>query len=345
MLRLDPGRGPHPHRPRIQGLGGRRRIQRRPRPAQVLRPAHRRLHRLRRQRRRPADRGLRPAGRRRDRLHPVARRRRHRPLRPQRAQLHRARLRDPRRGRDPRPGPHRRQPAQARRLRLGPPLRQARRPLVPHRRHLRRAVRDDRGLTIEAVKAAHRHGTIVSYDLNYRPSLWKSIGGLAKAARGQPRDRQVCRRHDRQRGGLHGLASASRSRAPTHNSPTSRPTAFKTDDRKAVADFPNFKVVGDHAAQGDHRHRQRLERDLLRRRAFYESRAYPDLEILDRVGGGDSFASGLVYGFLKTGDPQKAVDYGAAHGALAMTTPATLRWPRSRRSKRSWAGGSARVVR
>ena len=46
----------------------------------------------------------------------------------------------------------------------------------------------------------------------------------------------------------------------------------------------------------------------------------PDLQILDRVGGGDSFASGLIYGLMTAGDPQKAVDYGAAHGALAMTT-------------------------
>jgi len=54
---------------------------------------------------------------------------------------------------------------------------------------------------------------------------------------------------------------------------------------------------------------------------FYESRKYPGLEILDRVGGGDSFASGLIFGLLETGDLATAVEYGAAHGALAMTTP------------------------
>ena len=78
---------------------------------------------------------------------------------------------------------------------------------------------------------------------------------------------------------------------------------------------------------------------------FYESRQYPDLEILDRVGGGDSFASGFIYGLLTTGDAQKAVDYGAAHGALAMTTPGDTSMATKAEVEKLMKGGGARVQR
>jgi 2-dehydro-3-deoxygluconokinase len=78
---------------------------------------------------------------------------------------------------------------------------------------------------------------------------------------------------------------------------------------------------------------------------FYESRAYPALEILDRVGGGDSFASGFIYGFLTGGDAQQAVEYGAAHGALAMTTPGDTSMASKEEVERLLKGGGARVQR
>ncbi|MGO9246298.1 MAG: PfkB family carbohydrate kinase, partial [Verrucomicrobiia bacterium] len=78
---------------------------------------------------------------------------------------------------------------------------------------------------------------------------------------------------------------------------------------------------------------------------FYESRKYSDLEILDRVGGGDSFASGFIYGLMTSGDPQKAVDYGAAHGALAMTTPGDTSMATQKEVEKIIGGGSARVQR
>ena len=78
---------------------------------------------------------------------------------------------------------------------------------------------------------------------------------------------------------------------------------------------------------------------------FYESKKYPDLEILDRVGGGDSFACGLIYGLMTTGDPQKAVDYGAAHGALAMTTPGDTSMATKDEVEKLMKGGGARVQR
>ena len=78
---------------------------------------------------------------------------------------------------------------------------------------------------------------------------------------------------------------------------------------------------------------------------FYDSRMYPELEILDRVGGGDSFASGLIYGFLAFNDPKKAVEYGAAHGALASTTPGDTSMATCKEVEKQIAGGGARVVR
>jgi 2-dehydro-3-deoxygluconokinase len=70
-----------------------------------------------------------------------------------------------------------------------------------------------------------------------------------------------------------------------------------------------------------------------------------NLEIFDRVGGGDSFASGLIYGFLTGRNPQDAVNYGAAHGALAMTTPGDTSMATCKEVEKIMAGGSARVVR
>jgi 2-dehydro-3-deoxygluconokinase len=78
---------------------------------------------------------------------------------------------------------------------------------------------------------------------------------------------------------------------------------------------------------------------------FFESRKYSDLEILDRVGGGDSFASGFIYGLMATGDPQKAVEYGAAHGALAMTTPGDTSMASKEEVEKLMQGGGARVQR
>ena len=78
---------------------------------------------------------------------------------------------------------------------------------------------------------------------------------------------------------------------------------------------------------------------------IYMSKAYDGLEIMDRVGGGDSFASGLVYGLMTTGDPEKAVNYGAAHGALAMTTPGDTSMASVKEVEALMGGAGASVTR
>ena len=175
-------------------------------------------------------------------------------------------------------------------------------------------------VTLEAVKAAREHGTIVSYDLNYRPSLWKSIGGLAKA---QEVNREIAGFVDVMIGNEEDFTACLGLEVKGMDEKISHieVDAFKAMIEQAVKEFPNFKVTATTLRNVHTATVNDWGAIVWYGGKFYQSQDYPRLEIMDRVGGGDSFASGLIYGFLKTGDPQKAVEYGAAHGALAMTTP------------------------
>jgi 2-dehydro-3-deoxygluconokinase len=121
--------------------------------------------------------------------------------------------------------------------------------------------------------------------------------------------------------------------------------AFKAMIERAVADFPNFKVAATTLRRVITATKNDWSAVLWHDGTFYDSRKYPELEILDRVGGGDSFASGLTFGFLEFNDPQKAVEYGAAHGALASTTPGDTSMATRKEVEKQIAGGGARVVR
>jgi len=199
-------------------------------------------------------------------------------------------------------------------------------------------------LTIEAVKAAARHGTIVSYDLNYRPSLWKAIGGQARA---REVNREIARHVDVMIGNEEDFTACLGFEVEGMDANLTKieTDAFKAMIQQAVAAFPNFKV----AATTLRKVRTATVNDwsaiCYHDGRFFESRKYPELEILDRVGGGDSFASGLIYGFLKANDPQQAVEYGAAHGALAMTTPGDTSMATLKEVEKVMGGGGARVVR
>ncbi len=199
-------------------------------------------------------------------------------------------------------------------------------------------------LTIEAVKAAQQHGTIVSYDLNYRPSLWKSIGGQSKA---REINREIAKYVDVMIGNEEDFTACLgfEVEGMDHNLTKIETDAFKGMIKKAVAEFPNFKVAATTLRKVITATKNDWSAICYHNGKFYESRPHPALEILDRVGGGDSFASGLIYGFLKTNDAQKAVDYGAAHGALAMTTPGDTSMATVKEVEKVMGGGSARVVR
>ena len=199
-------------------------------------------------------------------------------------------------------------------------------------------------VTIEAVKAATKHGTVVSYDLNYRPSLWKSIGGLAKA---QEVNREIAKHVDVMIGNEEDFtASLGFEVAGVDHAISAIETdAFKQMIETAVREFPNFKVAATTLRRVITATKNDWSAICWHDGKFHDSRKYPELEILDRVGGGDSFASGLAFGFLEFNCPQKAVEYGAAHGALASTTPGDTSMATRAEVEKQIQGGGARVVR
>lgn len=199
-------------------------------------------------------------------------------------------------------------------------------------------------LVLECAQAARKHGTIVSYDLNYRPSLWKSIGGQQRA---QEVNRQIAGYVDVMIGNEEDFTACLDFQVEGADEHLLRidVTAFKLMIETAVQTFPNFKATATTLRAAKTATVNDWAAIAWMNGTFFESRQYPDLEILDRVGGGDSFASGFIYGLMTTGDPQKAVDYGAAHGALAMTTPGDASMATMDEVEKLMKGGGARVQR
>jgi 2-dehydro-3-deoxygluconokinase len=174
-------------------------------------------------------------------------------------------------------------------------------------------------VAMEAIKAARKHGTVVSYDLNYRASLWQSIGGKKRA---QEVNRGLAPLIDVMLGNEEDFSAALGFEVAGLDEHISKieTASFKQMIEKAVEEFP-FKVVATTLRKAVTATRNDWGAICWQDGKFYESRRYDNLEIFDRVGGGDSFASGLIYGFLSGQAAQWAVECGAAHGALAMTTP------------------------
>jgi 2-dehydro-3-deoxygluconokinase len=199
-------------------------------------------------------------------------------------------------------------------------------------------------VVIEAVKAAKKHGTIVSYDLNYRPSLWKSIGGHEKA---QSVNREIAKYVDVMIGNEEDFTACLgfEVEGVDENISSIEVDSFKKMISQAVKDFPNFKATATTLRTVKSATVNSWGAICWCGGEFYDATHRVDLEILDRVGGGDSFASGLIYGFLTTGDPGQAVNYGAAHGALAMTTPGDTSMATLAEVEKIVSGGGARVVR
>jgi len=168
--------------------------------------------------------------------------------------------------------------------------------------------------------AAKGAGTVVSYDLNYRPSLWKSVGGKLRA---QEMNRRIAPLIDVMLGNEEDFTAAlgfSVSGLDEHHSTLDR-DGFKRMIETVVKEFPNLGVIATtlrHAKTATINDWGAL---CCFDGQFYEARMRENLEVYDRVGGGDSFASGLIYGVLSGKEPQWSVECGAAHGALAMTTP------------------------
>ena len=198
---------------------------------------------------------------------------------------------------------------------------------------------------LAAVTTAKKHGTVVSYDLNYRPSLWKSIGGQARA---QEVNREIARHVDVMIGNEEDFTAALGFdvEGVDENLCELEADAFAAMIEKVSNCFENLGVVATtmravQTASVNDWGAMAWSRDS----GVVQARHRDQLEILDRVGGGDSFASGLVFGLMSGETLQTAVDYGAAHGALAMTTPGDTSMATSAEVLKLAAGGGARVQR
>ncbi len=172
----------------------------------------------------------------------------------------------------------------------------------------------------EAMEEAKKAGTIISYDLNYRASLWKSIGGKAKA---QEVNRRLAPLVDVMLGNEEDFTAALGFPVAGLDEQHSKldATGFEQMIANVVKEYPSMSVIATtlrHAKTATVNDWGAL---CYSDGNFYQAPVRENLEIYDRVGGGDSFASGLIYGFLAGKDPQWSVECGAAHGALAMTTP------------------------
>jgi 2-dehydro-3-deoxygluconokinase len=198
-------------------------------------------------------------------------------------------------------------------------------------------------VAIEGLKCAKKYGVVISYDLNYRESLWKSAGGK-KAA--QQVNRLIAPYVDVMLGNEEDFSAALGYEVPGTDEHLLAldPEAFKQMILKAVTEFP-FKVVATTLRKAATATRNDWGAVCYCEGNFYQARNRENLEILDRVGGGDSFASGLIYGFLQGKDPQWAVECGAAHGALAMTTPGDTSMATLEEVLQLMKGTGARIAR
>lgn len=201
-----------------------------------------------------------------------------------------------------------------------------------------------RDVIIEAVTAAKKHRTIVSYDLNFRNSLWKDIGGQEKA---REVNRAIASYVDVMIGNEEDFTAALGFDVKGLDKGFSKldPTNFKKMIEAAVKEFPNFKAVATTLRNAKTASVNDWGAVLYMDGQFYDAILREDLEVYDRVGGGDSFASGLIYGLMEGKDPSQAVNYGAAHGALAMTTPGDTTTASLSEVEKVMKGSGARVDR
>lgn len=200
------------------------------------------------------------------------------------------------------------------------------------------------GVIEEAMTAARNNGTIVSYDLNYRPSLWAGIGGEVKA---QEVNSHLARYADVMIGNEEDFTACLgfQVEGVDRNLSHLKLEGFKDMISQVVDDYPNLHVVTTTLRTVKSATLNDWGAVCWVDGAFSEAPMRENLEIMDRIGGGDSFASGLIYGFLAGHDPQAAVNYGAAHGALAMTTPGDTTMATLQEVEKLLKGETPRVVR
>jgi 2-dehydro-3-deoxygluconokinase len=196
----------------------------------------------------------------------------------------------------------------------------------------------------EAMESARSHGAVISYDLNYRASLWKSVGGQTRAIEV---NRALAPLVDVMIGNEEDFTAALGFKVESTDENLSRleTGSFRAMMEQVSRTYPNLKVVATTLRTAKTATRNDWGAICYCGGKFFEAQSMPDLEIFDRVGGGDSFASGLIYGLLTGQGPQWAVECGCAHGALAMTTPGDTTMATLAEVERVMKRGTARVQR
>ena len=199
-------------------------------------------------------------------------------------------------------------------------------------------------VALEAMEAARDAGTIVSFDLNYRPSLWKPRGGETRAVEV---NRAMARYVDVMIGNEEDFTAALGFDVPDldHEITNLDPSAFKAMIETVLDVFPSLEMVATTLRNAKTAGFNDWGAILHADGTFNEARLRPDVEIYDRVGGGDGFASGMIWALLEGRSPAEAVEIGAAHGALTMTTPGDTSMTTITEVMRAVDAHGARVVR
>ena len=197
---------------------------------------------------------------------------------------------------------------------------------------------------IAACKTAKKYGTFISYDLNYRPSMWSAIGGLQKC---REVNREIAKYVDVMIGNEEDFTACLGLEVEGNDAGLKELNmdGYYKMIATAAKEYPNFKAIATTLRTVRTATVNDWKAICWADGKVYMSKEYNGLEILDRVGGGDSFASGLVYGLMTFQDPEKAVNYGAAHGALAMTTPGDTSMASKEEVEAIVGGAGARVKR
>jgi 2-dehydro-3-deoxygluconokinase len=197
---------------------------------------------------------------------------------------------------------------------------------------------------IEASKIARKNGTIVSYDLNYRPSLWEALGRNKKAIEV---NREIAEYIDVAIGNEEDFTVALGFEVKGLDKKLTKldPENFKRMIKQCVSKYPNFKAVATTLRSVKTANINDWGAILYYKGDFFQATKRENLEIYDRIGGGDSFVSGLIYGFLSNKPPEIIVEYGAVHGALAMTTPGDTSMASLSEVEKIVTGDGARVKR
>jgi len=194
--------------------------------------------------------------------------------------------------------------------------------------------------TLEALKAARAAGVTTSYDLNFRSKLWSSEKAQETTSQFMP---YVCVLIGNEEDFEKTLGL--KAEGATESYSKLDPESYKDVARRAMERYPNIEKVGTTLRDAKTGLLNDWRTLLFDGEAFYLSRIYENLELVDRVGGGDSFSAGLIYSLLEGKDSQEAVDFAGGFSALAHTFPGDFNWARKDEVEKVMKGGAARISR